>query len=96
MVKFCAVTVLIAGLLFLGSRVAVTQPQPDLKAMQAEIEKLKKNQEQIQKQLESITNFLRGRQAPDAFKPVVLNIGDDPFKGEITAGLTLVDFSDYQ
>ena len=37
-----------------------------------------------------------GHMLPNAFKPVVLNVGDDPYKGNLNAKLTIIDFSDYQ
>ena len=96
MFKNFLIVFIVAVLLVMGSRVAVTQSEPDLKAMQAEINSLKKNQQEIQKDLEAIKNFLTRRKAPEPFKPIVLNIGDDPFMGKKNAPLTLVDFSDYQ
>ncbi len=85
------------GLLLFGSHVAVTQPQDDIEAIKKEIETLKKNQANLQRELETLKKALRGRRrAPSAFKPVVLNVGGDPYKGNLNAKLTIIDFSDYQ
>ncbi len=85
------------GLLLFGSQIAVTQSQGDLETIRKEIESLKKNQENLQRELETLKKALRGgRRAPAAFKPVVVNVSGDPYKGKLNAMLTLIDFSDYQ
>ncbi len=85
------------GLLLFGSQFAVTQSQTDLEAIRKEIETLKKNQEKLQRQFETLKKAMKGgRRAPAAFKPVVLNVGGDPYKGNLNAKLTIIDFSDYQ
>jgi len=97
MIKAGSTFILATILLLFGSQVAVTQPQDELKALRKEIEDLKKNQAKLQRELDTIKNAIRGRRrAPAPFKPVVLRVGDDPFKGKENARLTLVDFSDYQ
>ena len=85
------------GLVLFGSQIAVTQSQSDLEAIRKEIETLKKNQANLQKELETLKKAIRGRRrARNAFKPVVLNVGGDPYKGNLNAKLTLIDFSDFQ
>jgi len=85
------------GLLLFGSQIAVTQSQADLEAIKKEIETLKKNQANLQRELETLKKAMRGRRrAPTPFKPVVLSIANEPYKGNKSAKLTLMDFSDYQ
>ncbi len=85
------------GLLLFGSQIAVTQSQEDLEAIKKEIETLKKNQANLQRELDSIKKAMRGRRrAPQPFKPVVLSVANEPYKGDLKAKLTLMDFSDYQ
>ncbi len=97
MVKNSLALLLAMGLLLFGSQIAVTQSQTDLEAIKKEIESLKKNQENLQRELETLKKAIRGgRRAPAAFKPVVVNVGGDPYKGNQNAKLTLIDFSDYQ
>lgn len=69
--------------------------------LKEEIEALKEGQKAIQKELQEIKTLLRARQAPapaPAAPPreVVLDLGGSPFKGDETAKLTLVEFTDYQ
>jgi len=71
--------------------------------LKEEIEALKEGQKAIQKDLQEIKSLLRARQAPapapaPAPPPleVVLDLGGSPFKGDETAKLTLVEFTDYQ
>ena len=85
------------GLLLFGSQIAVTQSQSDLEAIRKELEGLKKNQQNLQREIETLHQAMRGRRrAPAAFKPMVVNVGGDPYKGNLNAKLTLIDFSDYQ
>lgn len=69
----------------------------------AQIEELKKGQDQIRQQLQQITRQLQQRQAPAPAAPSgpqvagkVFDLGDNPVKGASTAKLTLVEFTDYQ
>jgi hypothetical protein len=65
--------------------------------LKKDIEGLKEGQKAIQKDLEEIKTLLKSRPAGPAPPPqnVVLDLGKNPFKGERTAKLTLVEFSDY-
>jgi hypothetical protein len=69
----------------------------DLKSVQEDIDKLKKGQALIVKELQEIKKLLQTR-APKRvpFKEAVFDIGDDPFMGDKNAVLTMVDFSDYE
>ncbi len=67
--------------------------------LKEEIEALKEGQKAIQKELQEIKSLLRARQAPAPAAPpreIVLDLGGSPFKGNETAKLTLVEFTDYQ
>ena len=97
MIKNSLALFLVLGLLLFGSEIAVTQSQADLEAIRKELEGLKKNQQNLQREIETLKKAIGGRRrAPVAFKPVVLNVGGDPYKGNLNAKLTLIDFSDYQ
>ncbi len=70
--------------------------------LRQEVEALKQGQQQIQQQLEEIRKLIAARPAAPA-RPSgpnvagkVFDLADNPFKGESTAKLTLVDFTDYQ
>jgi hypothetical protein len=72
-----------------------TQKEP----VKEEIAKLKEGQETIKKELQEIKKLLQARQAPRKaveFKETVVNIDNDPFKGDKLAKVTIIDFSDYQ
>ncbi len=67
--------------------------------LKEEIEALKEGQKAIQKELQEIKSLLRARQAPAPAPPpreIVLDLAGSPFKGDETAKLTLVEFTDYQ
>ena len=89
-------------LIFSYTQPGFPQSGDEIKALQKEIEALKEGQKRIRRELETIKNFLRerqtarGRRAARPFQPVVLSTGDDPFKGDQNAKVTIVDFSDYQ
>jgi len=74
------------------------QPIEELNALKKEIQSLKEGQVAIQKDLQEIKNLLRARPAVPPAEPqnIVLSVADAPFKGEKSAKLTLIDFSDYQ
>jgi protein-disulfide isomerase len=81
---------------FLSAPLALAQQQPtdDLKK---DIEALKEGQKAIQKDLQEIKTLLQRTQPAAApAQNVVLDLGKSPFKGERTAKVTLVEFSDYQ
>ena len=65
-----------------------------------EIEALKRGQEQIRKDLQEIKQLLQGQRRPAPSGPnvkdKVFDLGDNPVRGEQTAKLTLVEFTDYQ
>jgi hypothetical protein len=66
--------------------------------LKKDIEALKEGQKAIQKDLQEIKVLLQSRPAgpPPPPQNVVLDLGKNPFKGERTAKLTLVEISDYQ
>ena len=69
----------------------------DLKPLQEDINKLKKGQAFILKELQEIKKLLQKRTPKRIpFKEAVFNIGDAPFMGDKNAVLTLVDFTDYE
>ena len=77
---------------------AFSQSSEELKGLRKELEALKEGQTAIQKDLQEIKTLLRTRPAAAPAEPqnIVLSVADAPFKGEKTAKLTLIDFSDYQ
>jgi protein-disulfide isomerase len=80
---------------FLSARPASAQ-QPPTDELKKEIEELKQSLKAIQKDIQDIKALLqRGQPAPPP-QNVVLDLANNPFKGERTAKLTLVEFSDYQ
>jgi len=89
------VLLLAAGLVALP---ALAQEQD----MKADIEALKKGQQEILQQLQEMKKLLQGQAAPAArpagpnVKDVVFDMGDNPVRGSSTAKLTMIEFTDYQ
>ena len=81
-----------------SSQPGFTQSTEELKALRKDLEEIKRGQSNIQKELQEIKTLLRGRAPAPPPEPqnVVLEIKDDPFKGQPDAKLTLIEFSDYQ
>src|SRR5512132_3258852 len=79
----------------LSAPLALAQQQStdDLKK---DIDSLKEGQKAIQKDIQEIKALLQKGQPAPPPQNVVLELGKSPFKGERTAKLTLVEFSDYQ
>lgn len=90
---------LILGLLLI-TFAASAQAKTDVTELKEEIQTLKQGQDQIQKDLEEIKKLLKegAKAAPaqQAFKPTDMKLGNVAYKGETTAPVTLVEFSDYQ
>jgi protein-disulfide isomerase len=92
---------LILALLALGHAApAAAQTGADIEALRQAVDALRDSQQRMERDLAEIKTLLRGRQqaaAPeeDATK-VVLAVDGDPFKGQPTAKLVLVEFTDYQ
>ena len=83
----------LACLLSAPLALAQQQPTDDLKK---DIEALKEGQKAIQKDIQEIKALLQRGQPAAPPQNVVLDLGKNAFKGERTARLTLVEFSDYQ
>jgi protein-disulfide isomerase/thiol-disulfide isomerase/thioredoxin len=80
----------------LSARVAAAQ-QPTTEDLKKEIEAVKESLKAIQKDIQEIKALLQSRLGPPPPpQNVVLDLGKNAFKGERTAKLTLVEFSDYQ
>jgi protein-disulfide isomerase len=80
----------------LSARVAWPQ-QPTTEDLKKEIEAVKEGLRAIQKDIQDIKALLQSRLGPPPPpQNVVLDLGKNAFKGERTAKLTLVEFSDYQ
>ncbi len=94
---------MMAALVVTGAPAAPAQTSDELQALRKTIEALQESQRRIEKELGEIKALLRARPgtpsagAPDEDpKNVVLSLEGDPFKGERTAKLVLVDFTDFQ
>jgi protein-disulfide isomerase len=90
---------LAAVTLTLWPQQGIGQPADEMKALKKEIETLREGQVGIQKELQEIKGLLRARPSAAAPAPpqeVVVSVDGAPFKGERTAKVTVVDFTDYQ
>ena len=71
----------------------------ELKALKKEIDTIKESQAAIQKDLQEIKALLRARPATQPAAPprdIALNIDGEPFKGDKSSKVVVVEFSDYQ
>lgn len=83
---------LLAGLVTVPAGAQQTQTD-DLKK---EMEALRETLQAIQKDILEIKGMLARQAGARSVIGVVLDVASNPFKGEQTAPLTLVEFSDYQ
>jgi protein-disulfide isomerase len=98
--------VVVAGLGLLQAPVAVAQTSAELQGLSKDVEALKAGQAAMQKELEEIKGLLQAGQAaapapagrpPGAEKSTaVLSLAGGHVKGEATAKVTLLEFTDYQ
>src|SRR4030066_786391 len=75
---------------------AFAQSADEINTLKKEIETLKEGQKSMQKDIQDIKNSLRAKQAPPEFKEAVMELGENPLKGDTRAKVTLVEFSDFQ
>src|SRR3990167_6813950 len=73
------------------------QSSEELKALKRELEEIRKGQSAIQKELEGIKGLLQPRQPPPSVQPinVVFATDSDPSKGNNSAKVALIEFTDY-
>jgi len=71
-----------------------------LRALAKDIEAIKEGQQALQKDMQELKTLLQTRPAaaaaPAALPMAALSVAGAPFKGEKTAKLTLIEFTDYQ
>lgn len=94
--RIAGLGVLALGLLLVALPVFAQEADDDIRK---EIEALKQGQQNIQKQLVEIKKLLQQRPAAPQgpkVKDVVFNLGNNEVLGDPGAGLTLVEFTDYQ
>jgi len=73
--------------------------EKSIEELSKQIEALRQSVQAMQKDLQDIKALLQSRaQAPAALptQNVLLDLGDHPARGENTAKLTMIEFSDYQ
>ena len=91
----------LAGLVLGLAAPTTSAAQTSGEDLSAQIEELRKGQQEIRAQLQEIQKLLEARQAParPAGPDVAgksFDLGDNPIKGASSAPLTLVEFTDYQ
>ena len=79
------------------------QREPEIPtSLMKEIEEIKKGQAEIRKELDEIKKLLQARTAPTPapagpnVEGVLFEIAGNPIRGESTASLVLIEFTDYQ
>ena len=85
--------------LVLGSLPGYAQTNDEMKALRRDIDALRDGLKVIQNDLQEIKGLLRARPtaaAPATVQEAVVSVDGAPFKGNKTAKVTLVDFTDYQ
>ena len=83
----------VAGALGLGTAWA---QQPSNEELKKDIQALQESLKAIQKDLQDIKGMLTRQAPPPSGIGAVIDFGPSPVKGEQTAKLTLLEFSDYQ
>ena len=81
---------------FLSAPRALAQQQQPSDDLKKDIDALKESVKSIQTDVREIKALLQKGQPTPPPQNVDLDLGKSPFKGQRTAKLTLVEFSDYQ
>ena len=99
MKRYAVLTVFLMFFFICVQPVFAKSTSDDINALKKEIESLKEGQKAIQKDIQDIKKQLITKQAPPAppeFKEAIIELGDNPFKGDKNAKVTIVEFSEYQ
>jgi protein-disulfide isomerase len=97
MIKGFLFIALLSALTLSADRKALAEAGDDLSELRKEVEALKQGQLQLQRELQEINALLRRRQpAATDVRNVVLTIDGYPSKGNRSAKLILIEFTDYQ
>ena len=80
----------------LSAPLASAQQMPTTDTLKKDIDALREDIRALRKDIQDIKALLQSRPAAVPPQNVVLDLGKNAFKGERTAKLTLVEFSDYQ
>ena len=90
-------------MLFLGVQPVFAQANLEYKILKQEIESLKQGQAGLKQDLQEIKKLIQGiKQAPAGgggggeFKQAIINIKGAPIRGEKSAKLVLLEYTDYQ
>jgi len=97
--KVIAGALLVVGLLVpLRLSQQEQQGESELQRLRRELEALKEGQARIEKQLQEIKSLLNAilTSRPSEPREIVLSVDGAAWKGEKTARLVLIEFSDYQ
>ncbi len=96
--KYLVALTALAVLTLFSAHPGLAQTSEELKTLGKEIEALKEGQKAIEKDLRELKTLLHaGRVAPPSeLENVVLSVEGAWAKGEKTAGLTVIEFMDYQ
>jgi len=93
--RFCATALLLITAVAL-SGTAQAGPQTPTDDLRKDIQALQESLKAIQKDLQEIKGMLARQVPPPSGIGAVIDFGKSAIKGERTAKLTLVEFSDYQ
>ena len=100
--KTVLAAVIVIATIALSAHPASTQSSEELKALHQELEAIKEGQGRLQKDVQEIKAILQGARAaaqqPPQVQPqnVVLTLDGEPAKGDKSARVVLVEFTDYQ
>ena len=92
------VSTALAALTLFSAQPGLAQPSEDLKNLRKDVDAVKEGVKAIQSDLQEIKNLLRARPAaaPAPDQPFVMSIEGVPLKGDKTAKVMVVEFTDYQ
>jgi hypothetical protein len=100
MVRRLGIITVLALILLAGAHPIAAQTSGEVQELRKSIQELRDSQQRMEKDLGEIKALLRGARAgaapEDDPKSVDLSIAGERFKGQASARLVLVDFTDYQ
>jgi len=99
--KTVLAAVVVIATITLSAHPGSTQSSEEFKALRQELEAIKEGQGRLQKDVQEIKAILQGARAaaqppPQVPQNVVLTLDGEPTKGDTSARVVLVEFTDYQ
>ena len=95
-VKSTLLTIMTVSVLLFSVSAWSASTKEEVRELSTKVDAMQEDLAEIKKMIKDINSAPAPRAAAPAFKQQVVSVGSSPYKGEVNATLTLMEFSDYQ